>query len=169
MGMAQGMVQSLSQALHARSFPDEASQPVNALNPVNAFKFNCSTEFGSLELIVCFHEVNDDTDIQHVLSLKCFEVYLDLNDFKFFNKEENKSYASYTLNCCCYDEPCGSDTFDYKTCDSDTLLNSNDRPSIDDCGMLSIHLNDTLDTVLISQSEADSDSDTFESGASCEY
>ena len=66
MGMAPGMVQSLFQALHA-SFPDEASQPVNALNPVNAFKFNCSTEFGSLELIVCFHEVNDVTDIQHVL------------------------------------------------------------------------------------------------------
>ena len=164
MGMAPGMVQSLFQALHARSFPEEASQPVNALNPVNAFKFNCSTEFGSLELIVCFHEVNDDTDIQHVLSLKCFEVNLDLNDFKFFNKEENKSYASYTLNCCCYDEPCGSDTFDYKTCDSDTLLNRNeDRPSIDDCGMLSLHLNDTQDTVLFSQSETDSDSDIFES------
>ena len=50
MGMAPGMVQSLFQALHARSFPEEASQPVNALNPVNAFKFNCSTEFGSKDL-----------------------------------------------------------------------------------------------------------------------
>ena len=49
-----------------------------------AFKFNCSTEFGSLELIVCFHEVNDDTDIQHVLSLNFFEVNLGLNDFRFF-------------------------------------------------------------------------------------
>ena len=77
---------------------------------------------------------------------------------------ENKSYASYTSNCCSYDEPCGSDIFYYKTCDSDTLLNSNeDRPSIDDCGILSLHLNDTVDTVLFSQSETDSDSDTFES------
>ena len=93
-----------------------------------------------------------------------FEVNLDLNDFNFFNKEKNKSYASYASNCCCYDEPCGSDTFDYKTCDSYTLLNSNeDRPSIDDCGMLSLHLNDIFDTVLFSQSETDSDSDIFKS------
>ena len=82
----------------------------------------------------------------------------------FFNNGENKYCSSYTSNCCIYDEPCGSDTFDYKISYCDTLLNSiEDRPSIDDCGILNLHLNDTHDTVVFSQSETDCDSDTFKS------
>ena len=46
----------------------------NAYQHVSAFKLNCSTEFGSLELNVCLHDVNDKTDIQQLLALKYFEI-----------------------------------------------------------------------------------------------
>ena len=58
-----------------------------------SFKFNCSTEFGSLELIVCLHDVNNEADTQQLLALKSFEFDLDLNGFQLPNKEENKSCA----------------------------------------------------------------------------
>ena len=43
-----------------------------------------------------------------------------------------------------------------------------DLASIDDCGILNLHLNVTLDTVLFSQLETESDSDTFKSAQNSE-
>ena len=65
-----------------------------------------------------------------------------------------------------YDKPCGSNTYDDKPCDSDTLFDCNEgKRSTGDSIILNtgINLNDTPDTVLYSQSETDSGSDSFNS------
>ena len=58
------MGQSLFWALYTNGFSNDETQQVNA------FKFNCSTKFDNLELIVCLYDVNDKTDIQQLLALK---------------------------------------------------------------------------------------------------